>query len=256
MTTSNSVNVPPADLMLSFIARLDASPYSQHPMLLPLKPAVVAAGERIRGAIGVNEAGTAYEDAKLTTRAKDEVFDARHRFAKGVLEAFALHLDPDVARAARYVIDVLYPDGLTVINLSFELEAASGTTFEKRLAQPQVRDAVTKLAVHVPAIDSYLTAVVRAASELGQALQAFDGILVDKAGRPVNSALFEARTAAQRLFAQLLDTAETFAYPDDTPEHRQAREALAGPYRRFLDASSGRAQAPTEPTPAPTEPTA
>ena len=248
-----SVNVPPAELMKSFIERALKSPYADHTMLVVFKPPLQAAVARMDGLIGGTEKGTAYDTARAGARAADETFDKRNRFAVKLLEAFVEHPDAVTRGAAEYLLAYLFPERLAVIQLSFELEAASGISFAKRLAQPQAQAAVATLTAEVPKIGDHLQAIVQAAQALGVALEALDGVLVDNAGRPIDPALFAARTNAQHLFARFVDVVETFAYPDDTPDHAQARMALTGPYRRFLTANITRNEAPAEPaTPAPT----
>jgi len=251
------VNVPPAELIKSFIERAFKSPFAQTELLLALKPKLDAAVARIDALLGGAEKGTAYESARLRARAADDTFDASNRFVVLLLEALALHPDEALRAAAKYLLALLFPTRLTVITLSYELEAASGVTFAKRLAQPQAQAAAQTLAAEVPKLGEHLQAIVTAASELGLALEGFDQVLVDKAGKPVDPELFNARTDAQRLFARFVDMVEDFAYPDDTAAHRQARAALIGPYQRFLTANITHDQPVPEATtaPAPTAPT-
>lgn len=247
-----TVNVPPAELMKSFIERALKSPYADHTMLVVLKPPLLAAVVRMDGLIGGTEKGTAYDTARANTRAADETFDNANRFGVKLLEALAAHPDGVIRGAAEYLLAYLFPERLAVIQLAFELEAASATSFAKRLAQPQAQASIATLTAEVPKLADHLQAVVQAALALGQALEALDGVLVDKAGRPIDPALFAARSNAQHLFARFVDVVETFAYPDDTPDHAQARTALIGPYRRFLSANTNRSEAPAEPAVAPT----
>ena len=251
-----SVNVPPAELMKSFIERALKSPYADHSMLVVMKPPLLAAVGRMDALIGGTEKGTAYETARTGTKTADDNFDGRNRFAVRMLEALAVHVDAAIRDAADYLLAQLFPERLAVIQLSYELEAASGISFKKRLDQPQAQAAVATLSAEVPKIGEHLAAIVTAAAALGVALEAMDAVLVDNAGRPINPELFAARTHAQRLFARFVDQVDTFAYPDDTREHAQARVALTGPYRRFLTANTSRAEAPAEPTtPQPPAPT-
>lgn len=240
MANAPTVNVPPAELLMSFIERAFKSPYSHHEMLAVLKPPLMAVASRIDARLGGIEKSTTYEAARVAVRGADEGFDGANRFALLLLEALAFHPDEACRKAATYLAALLFPERLAVIQLSFELEAASGATFAKRLAQSQAQAAVTTLAAVVPDLGKFLQAIISAASALGAALEALDAELVDKAGRPTDPELFAARTQAHRLFSRFADVVETFAYPDDTPEHIQARTALIGPYRRFLAAGIGR----------------
>lgn len=242
-----TVNVPPAELMKSFIQRALKSPYADHTMLVVLKPPLLAALARIDQHIGGVEKGTAYADARARARDADQVFDDRNRFAVRLLEALAVHPDASVSQAANYLLGHLFAERLAVTQRAFELEAASGEVFAKRLGQPQAQASVAVLATEVPKVGEHLEAIVSAAQALGAALEGLDGVLVDKAGRPVDPELFKARTEAHRLFARFADVVETFAYPDDSPEHAQARTALIGPYHRFLTANLGGTKAASEP---------
>jgi len=251
-----TVNVPPAELMKSFILRAMKSPYAEHEMLVVLKPPLIGAVTRMDLHIGGMEKGTAYEDARVVAQGADQVFDNSNRFAVRLLEALAIHPDLGPRDAADYLLSLLFPERLAVTQRAFELQAASGEVFAKRLAQPQAQASVATLTAEVPEIGAHLHAIVDAAQALGTALEALDGVLVDKAGRPVNPELFAARTNAHRLFARFVDVVETFAYPDESPDHAQARAALIGPYSRFLTANLGRGVAPgapaSDPGPAPT----
>lgn len=246
-----TMNVPPADLLKSLIDRAFKSPYAQHPMLSVLKPPIEAAVARIDSLLGGAEKGTSFEVAKKNANAADEVYDKANRFAVLMLEALANHRDEAVRGAASYLLNLLFPERLSVIQLAYELEAASGATFAKRLAQPQAQASVATLQAVVPGIAQDLGAIVDAASGLRAALEVLDAQLVDKAGRPLDPKLFQARTDAHRLFARFVDVVETFAYPDDTAEHAQARAALIGPYRRFLATNTRPTESASEPTPAP-----
>ncbi len=249
MTTVVTVNTPPAELMMSFLDRAAASPYAQHTMLAALVPALVAKHGELEALIGTHEKDVSYQRSKILAAEADMAFDEQHRLIKGILDAYEHHADAALREAARYLRDVLYPDGLAIVQASFEVEAASGSVFGKRAALPQAAAAVATLAPELPKLGDHIAAAVAKATALGDALKAFDGVLVDKAGRPTNPALFKVRTEAQRLLSDFLSIVDGFAYPHDTPEHRQAREALGGPYRRFLLVS--RSERPTEPTPAP-----
>lgn len=234
-----TVNVPPAELIKSFILRALKSHYAEHPMLVVLKPPLMAAVARLDLHIGGAEKGTAHGEARAKARDADGLFDANNRFAVLLLEALAAHPEPSISQSANYLLTHLFPERLAVTQRAFELQAASGEVFAKRLAQPQAQASLATLTREVPRLGEHLQAIVSAAQALGTALEALDGVYVDKAGRPVDPELFKARTEAHRLFARFVDVVETFAYPDSSAEHAQARTALIGPYSRFLTANLG-----------------
>lgn len=250
MTTIVTVNTPPAELMMSFLDRATASPYANHPMLAALLPALVAKRHELEALIGTHEQDISYQRSRALAAEADTAFDEQHRLIKGIFDAYEHHSDTSLREAARYLRDALYPDGLAIVQASFEVQAASASVFGKRASQPQAAAALATLANELPKLTEHVAAAVAKANALGDALKAFDGVLVDKAGRPANPALFKVRTEAQRLLSDFLAIVDGFAYPNDTPEHRQAREALGGPYRRFLFVSRSE-RTTTEPTPTP-----
>jgi len=253
MANAPSVNVPPADLIMSFIERALKSPYADQAILVVLKPKLQAAVTRIEERLGGAQKNPEHDRAKGTTRARDGDFDDANRFAVLLLEALVKHPEEAVRDAAAHLLALLFPERLAVIQLAFELEAASGATFAKRLEQTRAKAAIATLAGVFPAVATHLAAIVSTAKALGEALEALDAFMVDKAGRPLDPELFAARTDAHRLFARYIEVVDTFAYPDDSPEHNQARAALAGPYRRFLSANlRGEAGAEPSSTPGPT----
>lgn len=259
MANAPAVNTPSADLIKSFIERALKHAAAQHPILTPLHPALIAAVAGIVQSIGVNEQATPYEAARLVARGGDEVFDETNRFAVMLLEAFQHHPDEGMRAAAAYLLSLLYPDRLAIVMAAWEIEAASANTFSKRLEAAPTQAHVATLATEVPKIGAHLQRVVTTAQALGQALEALDAFEVDDAGRPLNPKLFEARVQAHKLFASFAEMVETFAYPDDSPDHAKARTALLGPYRRFQGSVTREPKVETKlevvtpvPTPAPT----
>lgn len=249
------VNVPPADLVKSFIDRALEAPQSQHPALVGLHPSLSAASADIAATIGVAERQTELDVAKATCREHDAAYDRAQTFVFHTLQGFMRHPDKAIADAARHVFETFFPEGLAAVTqVAFEVQAALALTLEKRLAQPKVQAALTTLASELPRLETHLAAVIRHAKALGDALKVVDAFYVDKAGRAANPKLFAARVRAHQLFATFAEVVETVAYPNESSSDAQARAALLGPYHRFLGASRARPKsddAPEAPTPTP-----
>ena len=250
-----TVNTPSADLMISFLDRVVASPYAQHVTLAPLLPLLARKRAELAALVGTYDGNPDFQKARVRARAADATLDEQHRLVAGLLEALDHHPDPVVRDAARALRTLLYPDGLAITQASFEVGAASGTSYAKRIGSEGARAAVATLSPELPKLAAHLAAVVTLAAALGDALTALEGVRVDDAGRPVNPALFDVRTEAQAALGRFLTVVDTFAYPGDDAAHRQAREALGGRYRRFLGAAhetrEERAPSGDAPTPNP-----
>jgi len=233
MASTPAYNVPSADFLKRILRHAFASESSKHPVLAPTMPALHAADEALDAAT-TTTISTEFATAKLVANAKDEVFDDLNRMAIGLLEALRFHRDEGIRAAALYLLTLLFPDRLAVVNLSWTLEAASASSFELKRANATTQQHVATLAPILPTLDQCLKDIVAAAEDLGRAIDVLDGFETDKAGRPVNPKLFEARNEAHRLFAAFANSVETFAFPSESPEDRRARADLLGAYRRFL----------------------
>jgi len=247
------VNVPPADLVKSFIDRALAAPQAQHPALIGLHPALRAASAEVADNIGAAERQTELDAARAVCREHDGAYDRAQSFVFYTLQGFMRHPDKALVDAARHVFATFFPEGLAAVTqASFEAQAALALTLEKRLAQAGVQGALTALSAELPKLSGYLTDVIGHALALGEALGAVDAFYVDKAGRASNPKLFAARARAHQLFATFVDVVETVAYPTESAEDAQARAALLGPYHRFLGATRSRPKATPEVAPTPT----
>ena len=248
------VNVPPADLIKSFIDRALATPQAQHPALVGLHPSLRAASTEVANNIGVAERQTELDAARAVCRDEDARYDGAQTFAFHTLQGFMRHPDKTVADAARHVFATFFPEGLAAVTqASFEAQAALALTLEKRLGQAGVQSALATLSAELPKLSSYLSDIIGHAKALGEALLAVDAFYVDKAGRASNPKLFAARARAHQLFATFADVVETVAFPTESAEDAQARAALLGPYHRFLGATRSRPKSDETPeAPAPT----
>ena len=212
-------------------------------VLVALKPKLVAARDRLDAAIAPRVKQSGYAAARDRTASRDATHDRSHRFFCGLLDALCASADLEIAAAAQLALATLYPDKLTVVNAAYADEAAAGPTFAKKLALPEVAQALATLERAVPHVSAYGQDIVRAAAEVGEALAAQDALFAAEAGAAA-SELFAARTEAHQLFALFAQVVAVAAYPDDSPEHRTAREALLGPYRRYLASGAGTATPP------------
>lgn len=255
MATSPTVNTPPAELLVSFLQRANGQPvYFAPELLAPWRAKIQATIERLEGLIAPRAKAQRVSLARAATTAADTVHDRRHRHSYDLITAFLSADDATHVKAAELLLATLYPDKLKpIIGASYEVEAAAGPTFAKKLALPDVRDAVAALSPELPGLAAKLAAIVEAAAALGRTLAALNESYVDETGRP-DSELFEARTEAQKVMSTFARVVEA-VYPGETPADRAARVALIGPYLRFLavdppreettDGTTGEAPAPT-----------
>src|SRR5689334_6960755 len=99
MAQAPVANVPPADLLKSFIERSLAEPASHHPSLEGLAPSLRQASADIDANIGNAERTPEFERAKKAAGAADARHDMRHGFNYELLGAFTRH-EQDAVRAA------------------------------------------------------------------------------------------------------------------------------------------------------------
>ncbi len=248
------VNVPPADLIKSFIDRALASPYANHSVLVGLHPPLMSASADVAANIGTSELQTELDAARAACGEHDKSYDGAQGFVFYTLQGFLRHPEQALRDAARHIVETFFPEGLgAVTQAAYEAQAALALTIEKRLAQPKVQAALAVLVSELPKLSTYLTNVIQHAKALGQALSVVDAFFVDKAGRASNPKLFASRTRAHQLFATFADVVATVAYPSESSEDAQARAALLGPYHRFISATRSR-PASDAPAPEPAQP--
>jgi len=187
--------------------------------------------------------------AEERVRGADREHDLWHRYGHGFLTHLAQSApDPAVRQAAEQLLELLFPNGLTVINRPYEVEVAAATQLEARLTNPTVVAGLATLAPIVPELPQILTRATAAGRALGEALAAVRAFDVDRAGNPFDPALFRARTDAVVWWSAFVTLVEA-TYRGDAPANAAAREALLGPWRRLTAVSAG--VRPTPPAPAP-----
>ncbi|MCC6774505.1 MAG: hypothetical protein IT360_25240, partial [Gemmatimonadaceae bacterium] len=100
-------NVPPADLLKSFIARILKHSAAGHAALLGLQPPLREAHDELEAHIGTLEKSPEYELARADTRGKDGTHDALHAFVMETLDAYTRHPDAAVAAHASHLLGLL-----------------------------------------------------------------------------------------------------------------------------------------------------
>jgi len=236
---AQQTKTPSAEQLLRLVnGALRHAPLFSSPVLAPWKDILTAVAARLDEAIAPKTRESGLSAARASARAADAEFDRAHRFLNSLLGSHAFSPDQATRDAAALCSATLYPDKLAVVTASYADEVASGPTFAKRLALPEVQAALAVLADSAASLPQAAEAVVSAAAALGRALDAVDALLADDAGK-VGSELFAVRVEAHRQFALFAQLASNTAYPDDSYEHKAARDALVGPYLRYLSSGAG-----------------
>ena len=249
MTGGLIANVPGAEQLLRLCRGiLQRRTLLAAPVLVPWAAILEEAVAALDRAIAPRAQAVALPAARAAAQAADREHDRAQRFFYGLLSTFEEAPDAEQVQAATLLRATLYPDKLLVVHAAFADAVAAGPTFAKRLALPEVSAALGRLEGALPGVRAAAAAVVAGAAALGQALDAVDAALASDAGQ-ASSALFALRTQVQQQLAVFTQTVSTVAYPSEAPEDKEARQALIGPYLRYLASGAG-----TATPPAPAEP--
>lgn len=214
-----------------------------HPELVSLVPRVENALTDLAERLGGVALSKALEEHRKKAHAADRSHDGIHRLVQRLLVGLSEHYDVAVAAAAALLLEVLYPKGLTIVTASWEAEVAHRPTYGKRLEREDVVAAIEVIKADLPRVDEYFAKLGEATEALAEALSGIAAAEVERAGKPVDKKLFEARVKAIQVWSGFARIVE-LVYEDDSPTSRAAREALLGRWNRIL------ALEPSSPQPA------
>ncbi len=228
-------NTPSADVLLRLLHGAIAQPayFANKPVLGGWREELERAASALDSAIAPRGQTQSVVGARRAADAADALYDRCNRHLYNLLVGYAEAPSEAQRQAAGALLPTLFPDKLLVTNRAWTVEAASGRSFAKKLALPEVAAAFAVLAEEVPSIAQKGDAIVQAALELGRTLDAVDQALAGEAGSQ-DSTLFTARVEAHTTFAAFVHVVESVAYASETPADKAARAALIGPYLRFL----------------------
>ena len=144
-----------ADVLLNLLDTTLSEPnvtaLRAHPGLAWMEPRLVQCRDDLREVLGAAKASDRRAALKAEVARCDAVHDGWHRFAFRALNAWQVHPDPAAAEAVRAAVEVLYPDGLSLITLTYRRQVAANEPFAERLEQPQVRAGLAALGAARPA---------------------------------------------------------------------------------------------------------
>lgn len=188
---------------------------------------------------------------RLTARTWDTEHDEGHRSFVRLIEAFLGRGTPEHQAAVEGALALLYPAGLSVVNLSYAEEVGAAQVLSDRRKAPEIEAGLAVLRAEVPGVDTWIDRIVNAGASLGEALDAIDERLSTLAGKDTTSgkSYIQALNACRQTWNFFLTTV-AYELRGGTPEDESLRELLVGPYLRELERQrKPKPQPPTEPSP-------